>query len=864
GTPLFSALLNYRHSRRQPVSAVLDGDGVRLLDGEERTNYPFALSVDDFGDGFGLVAQVDRTLDAEAIGAQVLAAVEEVTRALAEDPDQPLCELGGLDPAALSQWHAWSGGDAIQAAVAAATATTLRAPTPTSTSASASASVPASMAATVPELIERQAHARPEAIAVIASDGQLSRAELEARANRLARRLIARGVTPESRVGLALPRSLDMIVGLLAILKAGGAYVPLDPSYPPARLRHMIEDSRIALLLTRSDVLDRMPVSEGVPTLCIDQPDGPDASACDELPLPALAADQLAYVIYTSGSTGRPKGVAVAHGPLAMHLQAIGKRLELTHEDRLLQFASISFDAAGSQWMAPLIHGAAVVLLPRDGWSIEEVARTVRREGVTALHLPPAYLRQLAAEHAGGRLPVRLCIAGGEAWSAADFHAARDAFLPRRLVNSYGPTEAVITPCAWDVPAEEIERLGDRPTVPIGRPVGDRTARVLDRHLSPCPAGVPGELYLGGTGLARGYLDRAGLTAERFVADPFGAPGSRLYRTGDLVRWGVDGELEYLGRIDHQVKVRGFRIELGEVEAALKTQPELRDAVVVAAPGASGTRLVAYVVAREGRVADPATVIAEVARTLPDYMVPAAVVVLEALPLNPNGKVDRRALPSPEPQIADVFEAPRGEIEAAVATLFAEVLGLARIGRGDNFFAAGGDSILSLKVVALGHQRGWRLLPRHVFEHPTVAALARVVAEIHADTAGAATAPSVASSITSSVRSAVVPLGDKARAAGMPLSFAQQRQWFLWQLDPTSTAYHIAGALNLHGALDVDALRNSFDSLVRRHESLRTSSGWARAARWSSGCKHPARPGWHSPCLPTKRRRDGSSGRRST
>ncbi|WP_431262112.1 AMP-binding protein [Roseateles chitinivorans] len=503
GTPLFSALLNYRHSRRMPVGAQL-GEGVRLLDGEERTNYPFALSVDDFGDGFGLVAQVHRSLDPDHVAASVLAAVEDIARALAEQPELALCALGGIEASALAQWRLWATSSATDARHAsgdvAANGTQHASSTP---------SLPAAPAATtVPRLIERQAAERPDAIALIADGQQISYAQLDARANRLAYQLIAHGVKTESRVGLAVPRSIEMVVALLAILKAGGAYVPLDPAYPAERLDHMMADSGLALLLTTEAVSARLPMRPGLTVLCLDQMasatnDANDADGTYEAsrvsrvsdasaPRVLLSPDQLAYVIYTSGSTGRPKGVAVAHGALAMHLQAVVTRFGLASDDRMLQFASISFDAAGSQWMAPLIHGAAVVLLPQDGWSTAEVARTMRRDGVTAIHLPPAYLRQLAAEHPGGRLPVRLCIAGGEAWPTTDLRAARDAFAPQWLVNSYGPTEAVITPCAWRASADGIASLGDRPVAPIGHPVGERAAWVLDSHLSPCPPGVPG------------------------------------------------------------------------------------------------------------------------------------------------------------------------------------------------------------------------------------------------------------------------------------------------------------------------------------------------------------------------------------
>ncbi|UXH76221.1 non-ribosomal peptide synthetase [Roseateles amylovorans] len=801
GTPLFSALLNYRHSRRLPVGAQL-GDGVQLLDGEERTNYPYALSVDDFGDGFSLVAQVHRSLDPDTVAASMQVALEAIVQALSTDPDRALCELESLDPAALAQWRTL------------ATTVSGRDHEPTVVDATP-----------VTDWITRQAVARPDAIALIAGNERLRYGELEARANRLAHQLLCHGVGPERRVGLALPRSNAMVVGLLAILKAGGAYVPLDPAYPAERLRHMMADSGMALLLTSAGLAARLPAVDGLQVLHIEALEALGRAAAPVtsdssqdrvdvgclLPAVSVSPHQLAYVIYTSGSTGRPKGVAVAHGALSMHLQAMGKRLGLTPEDRMLQFASVSFDAAGSQWMAPLMHGAAVVMLPEDGWSTEIVARTIRRDGVTALHLPPAYLRQLAADQADEQWPVRLCIAGGEAWPAADALAAQAAFGAQRLVNSYGPTEAVITPCAWIVDPRSsaataglTQRLEGRSVTPIGHPVGDRAAWVLDSHLQPCPPGVPGELHLGGSGLARGYLDRAGLTAERFVADPYGPPGGRLYRTGDLVRWGVDGALEYLGRLDHQIKVRGYRIELGEVEAALAALPGVREAVAVAARGATGDRLVAYVTARPHQTLEAERLRRLLSGVLPDYMVPSRVLVLEALPLSPNGKVDRAALPQVDAAAPATWDPPRNDTEAAVALLFDAVLGVGAVGREDNFFALGGDSILSLRLISLAHRRGWQLSPRDVFEHPTVAALAAAVQT------GTAPLPLQA-------------LPAASRSGDLPVSFAQQRQWFLWQLDPQSTAYHLAGAVTLRGVLDRSALQASFEALVRRHEALRTT-----------------------------------------
>ena len=355
----------------------------------------------------------------------------------------------------------------------------------------------------------------------------------------------------------------------------------------------------------------------------------------------ALHGENLAYVIYTSGSTGRPKGVVVPHGPLAMHLTAISEIYDVQPGDRELMFFSINFDAAAEQWMTPLCGGATIVLSSARGLASDNFTNLITTHRITTLHLPPAYLRLLLPNRAREGTSVRTCIAGGEAWFAADLAATQAAFKSVRLVNAYGPTETIITPTAWmGSAAAGID--GDY--APIGRPVGDRNAYVLDEELNLVPPGITGELYIGGSGLARGYLNRPALTGERFVADPFSQTGGRLYRTGDLVRWRMDGQLEYVGRLDHQIKVRGFRIELGEIEAQLLAQTGVRDAAVVAQESRNGTRLIAYVAAHAGVLLNSALLKTALGTVLPDYMLPSLFVFLDALPLSPNGKVDRMAI----------------------------------------------------------------------------------------------------------------------------------------------------------------------------------------------------------------------------
>ncbi|TDN42358.1 non-ribosomal peptide synthetase, partial [Azoarcus indigens] len=685
GTPLFSALLNYRYGSSEKPDYGNAWQGLEALGGEERTNYPVTLSVDDLGEGFDLVVQVVRPTGTRRLGDYMLQALSAIVDALGEAPERALSDVPLLSAAEREQLKGWSENGA-----------------------------PPASAAPIHRLIEAQAAAHPDAVAVIFGEAQLSYGELNQRANQLAHHLTGRGVGPEVKVGIAVERSLEMVVGLLAILKAGGAYVPLDPEYPAERLGYMMDDSGIGLLLTQRALRAQLPLPGGLAVLELDTL-ALTAEPAHNPDVP-LSGENLAYVIYTSGSTGRPKAVAVAHAPLAMHLQAVIGQFGLSPNDRLLQFASLSFDAAVSQWASPLLAGAATVILAAEDRETARLTAEARARGLTAFHLPPAYLRELAATQDESGLPVRLCIGGGEAWPAENYRTACKAFMPERLVNSYGPTEAVISPCVWEGRRDDILQSA---YVPIGRPVGERKAYVLDTELNLTPAGVAGELYLGGVGLARGYLNRPGLSAERFIADPYDESGGRLYRTGDLVRWNAEGELEYLGRIDHQVKIRGFRIELGEVEAQLLAQPQIREAVVVADEGPGGARLVGYVSAQAGAEIDTAELRTKLGEQLPDYMVPSVLMVLDALPLNANGKIDRKALPKAEAGSTQAYEAPQGEVEEQLAAIWAEVLGVERVGRQDSFFELGGHSLLAIQIVArVGDRLNQSLSLREVFLHP--------------------------------------------------------------------------------------------------------------------------------------------------
>jgi amino acid adenylation domain-containing protein len=547
--------------------------------------------------------------------------------------------------------------------------------------------------------VEKQAQLQPQATALLFGDEALSFAELNRRANRVAHRLIALGVTPDMRVGIAMQRSVELVVAILGVLKAGGAYLPLDPEYPAERLAYMVQDSGIELLLahraTRATLGDRSSLT----TLEIDSIDFSGEPDTD--PKVALHGENLAYVIYTSGSTGKPKGAAIRHEALHSCMAWMQRTYGLTREDTVLHKAPFGFDVSVWEIFWPLTAGARLVVANTgDHRDPARIVELIQRHQVTTLNFVPSMLQAFLA-HEGIEASTRLkhIICGGEAMPAETQKETLQRLSGATLQNLYGPTETTIHVTRWTCrlyPDDSGQSL-----VPIGQPITDTQAYVLDAELNLVPRGVAGELYLGGVSLARGYLNRPALSAERFVADPFGGKGGRLYRTGDLVRWNTEGQIDYLGRIDHQVKIRGLRIELGEIEAQMLAQPEVREAVVVAHEGPGSTSLVAYIAIHADQAIDSAVLRERLGQVLPDYMVPRLVVTLAALPLNANGKVDRKALPEPEGLSSErAYEAPEGDAEEALASIWSEVLGVARVGSNDNFFELGGDSLLSLKLVA--------------------------------------------------------------------------------------------------------------------------------------------------------------------
>ncbi|WP_060515017.1 non-ribosomal peptide synthetase [Pseudomonas sp. NBRC 111132] len=542
--------------------------------------------------------------------------------------------------------------------------------------------------------IAEHARLRPDALAVVCGDQQLSYAQLDQRANRLAHHLIALGTKPESTVGIALERSVEVIVAFLAVMKTGAAYVPLDIDYPQDRLQWIVEDSAMHLLLTNSALSQRFDTVGRIVELdrlaLAGLPDG--------VPRARVEDDNLAYLIYTSGSTGKPKGVAVSHGQIRMHCQAIAELYEMDESTRELLFMSFAFDGAQERWLSTLSSGGCLVIRGNRLWTAEETWQVLHEQRIDIACFPPAYLQQLAEFGESQQQvapPVRIYCFGGDAVPDALFELVKRTLRPQYLTNGYGPTETVVTPLLWKVSADQSCQAV---YAPIGDRVGLRTLQVLDQDLNPLPDGVAGELYIGGEGLARGYHQRAALTAERFVADPF-AEGARLYRTGDRVRRRADGTLDFIGRLDNQLKIRGFRIEPGEIEARLRNLADVRDAVVVAREGATGKQLVGYVVSGSENT-NPAQLREALRTELPDYMVPAQLVVLEAMPLTPNGKVDRKALPAPDFAAHRQHRAPRNEAELALAHIWQDVLGVESIGVDDNFFELGGDSLRVLKMLS--------------------------------------------------------------------------------------------------------------------------------------------------------------------
>ena len=662
-------------------------------------------------------------------------------------------------------------------------------------------------------MIHRRFEARvrevPDAIAVIVDDQQLTYRELNAKANQLARWLQAAAVRPDGLVGIFMERSLEMVIGILGVLKAGGAYLPLDPSYPPERLRFMLEDSSATVILTQQRLRSQLPATSAV-VYSMEEEWQVLSQRSGENAVRDVSVENLAYVIYTSGSTGRPKGAMLEHRAIANHMNWMCREFPLRPGDAVLQKTPISFDASVWEFYAPLLSGARLVLARPGGQQDPDyLLGAIEQYGVTTLQVVPSLLRMLlehADEGRGASLQRLFC--GGEALTTE----LRERFFARfdaELHNLYGPTETCIESIAW-----RCDRHGAEPTVPIGRPIDNTRVYLLDSSLRPTPIGVAGEVHIAGLGVGRGYLNRPDLTADRFIPDPFWTEsGRRFYKAGDLARYQPDATIEFLGRSDHQTKIRGFRIELGEIEAVLRQQPAVRDAVVVVREDTPGDqRLVAYFAPSSSSAASGQELRQALQTQLPDYMVPSSFVQLEALPLTANGKVDRRALPAPSIGHTDQsYVAPTGDREKRLTDIFAEVLGVNRVGVHDNFFEIGGHSLLATKVVSRVRDAfGARVPLRRIFECPTVAELAKSLQE---EEVGSGSTPGPD----------MPPLERTPGDGPLPLSFAQQRLWFLDNMEPGNPYYNMPAALRLSGDVRVSALERAIDEIIRRHEVLQAS-----------------------------------------
>ncbi|MBV8099154.1 MAG: amino acid adenylation domain-containing protein, partial [Verrucomicrobia bacterium] len=817
GVPLFSALLNYRHnnSAASPETAGKE-QTVEWLGGQERTNYPFTLSVEDGGSNLGLTAQVLEPIAPQRVCEFMRQALEELVDKLENAPETPVCELNILPPAERELLiHEWNQTQA-----------------------------PYPKELCFHELFEQQVEKNPEAVAVVQDQVSLSYAQLNGSANRLALQLIEQGVKPDALVAVCTERRPHLIVALLAILKAGGAYLPLDPALPQQRLVDLLQDALPSVILT--DSVGRSALGEEVcsayPGLSLD-----DVLTLEPIQLnpkvPELRPSHLAYVIYTSGSTGKPKGVLVEHRNALNLVSWTTEALKLSSESRVLQFASLSFDASVWELLMALGSGAALYLptvQERQGSALLDYIST---HGLTHALLPPALLQSNTEPELWAKALPTL-ILGGDAPSRDLLKALAPA--PTTLLNAYGPTEIAVCATLWRCPKDF-----DSGPISIGRPNANTQIYILDPQGQPVPLGVIGELYIGGAGVARGYLNRPELTRERFLLDPFSSDRGepRMYRTGDLARYLADGNIEFLGRNDSQVKLRGFRIELGEIETRLRQCAGIKEATVIAREDVAGDkRLVAYFTTGRDELplvrgeaalhhsldqeeADRAAFIsalrAELATRIPDYMVPSAFVQLEALPLTPSGKLDRKALPAPDAGalLQRRYEAPEGPIEEALAAIWAELLNVERVGRNDHFFDLGGHSLLAVRLIAEVQQSFEVGLPlATLFAEPTLSGCAQAITDL------------LSSSSTVSLPS----IQSVSRAEPLVLSFAQQRLWFLAQLEQTSSTYNIPIVLRFSGVLNKAALLHSLGRLVARHEALRsvfvTLSGQTRVQLLAPDC----------------------------
>ncbi|HVF90512.1 MAG TPA: amino acid adenylation domain-containing protein, partial [Blastocatellia bacterium] len=778
--PLFQVVFSLQNAPMPDVR--LSGLSLKMLETQRSTSkFDLLLFVRESDEGLACSMEYDTDLfDSETIR-RMLSHFRVLLERVMEDPDRRIAEVPllteGERKEILFDWNATSS--------------------------------PYPAHACIHELFQAQASLTPDSIALAWADQSLSYRDLNSRANQLAGFLLSLGLGPDSLTAVCLRRSPDLIVALLAILKAGGAYLPLDPDYPLDRLDFMMEDSSIKLLLTHQSLAHLLPNRSGS-LLCLDSRQAElSLFSPDDLNV-ELSPDNLAYAMYTSGSTGRPKAIAITHrGVVRLVKENTFARMD--EREVFLQMAPVSFDASTFEIWGALLNGGKLVMMGEQKATLEEIGEAIAEYAVTTLWLTAGLFHQMVERNLEGLRGLRQLLAGGDVLRVEEVKKVLEGLEGIELINGYGPTEST-TFASCEVMRRGYE-VGQ--SVAIGRPIANTEVYVLDERMEAVPVGVTGEIYIGGAGLARGYIGRAELTAEKFLPHPHAVEGGRrLYRTGDLGRYRRDGAIEFIGREDNQVKIRGYRVELGEVEAALEEQEEVRQAVVVVKEGAGGDkRLVAYVESEGGREAE-AEIRERLRKRVPEYMVPSGIEVIEEMPLTANGKVDRGGLPEERRRRRGGEEGEREEerartpVEELLAGIWAELLGVARVGVDDDFFELGGHSLLSTQVMSRVSEVFKVSLPlRHLFESPTVAGLAQSVERAIREGRGVHR-PSI---------------NTAPRDGELPLSFAQSRLWFLNQLEPDSPVYNVGSGLRLTGELLVDAMEKTFREIINRHESLRTS-----------------------------------------
>ncbi|HET6978710.1 MAG TPA: amino acid adenylation domain-containing protein [Pyrinomonadaceae bacterium] len=744
----------------------------------DSTMCPLSLTVQTLADTLLLSIQYDVSQYSSAAVDRMLGQLRTILTAIASQPEQSLANVSILDEVELRQLIVeWN---------------------------STTTAYPRDR--TLPQLFVEHVERTPNAIAVISGSKQLTYRELNEQSNKLAHHLRSFGVGPEVPVGVCLERSIEMIVTLLAILKAGGAYVPLEADYPAERLMMMLEDSGLPVLITTESRLDKLP-AHWAQVVCLDTDEELISGQSNTDLDIAVVPDNLAYIMYTSGSTGVPKGVSVTHRNV-VRLVKETNYFTFDPSQVFLQNAPISFDASTFEIWGSLLNGARLVLMPPETPTLEDFGEVFRQYGVTTVWLTAGLFHMMVDERPQELATLRHLLAGGDVLFPSHVRRALEELNDGQLINGYGPTENTTFTCCCPMSSLSPEAI----SVSIGRPISNTQVYLLDQQMRPVPAGVAGELFIGGDGLARGYNIRPDLTAERFVPDPFSAaPGSRLYRTGDLARHLADGQIDFIGRRDFQVKVRGFRIELEEVEAALSSHPSIRQCVVTVRSDGTDKQLVAYAVIDGTRTLKAADLRNFLRGKLPDYMVPTQFITLDAFPLTTNGKIDRRALSTIDfetPETAEDYATSRTLIEEMLVGIWCEILDVSRVGIRDNFFELGGHSLRAVQMVSRVREVFQKELPiRLLFESPTIEALAAFI-ESERHSSGNKVPP---------------PLKRIDRSQPLPVSFAQQRLWFLNQLEPESAAYNIPIGLRITGELDVTALEQAFTDLIERHETLRTT-----------------------------------------